>query len=318
MATEDSPPTCSVDSNVIASIRQTIAKFIQRCGLQYTPVVIDQALYTECCQEAINRGFPMSGGDYSIRSYMGTGVAMSSIAYGHLADHATRMWICLFTAVGTCIDDTLNRGQNMDHLYHFNERFLNCQTQGDPVLNAWDILLREAPHHYSPLVSNLITTSALDFISGLLLEYETKDMEVSKEAPSYPEYSRLLSGLAHGFGFFVFPSTLPLREYIQCMPDLMFFLNHANDILSYYKEEIEGDTTNYLSLLAASRGFTKQDALDEVISKTVQAHNNILKCLEQHSEAYEAYASSCHGYIKFHAALRRYKLKDIMYERSSL
>lgn len=196
MPTEDSPPTCSVDSNVIASIRQTIAKFIQRCGLQYTLVVIDQALYTECCQEAINRGFPMSGGDYSIRSYMGTGVAMSSIAYGHLADHATGMWICLFTAVGICIDDTLNRGQKMDHLYHFNE-------------------------------------------------YETKDMEVSKEAPSYPEYSRLLSGLAHGFGFFVFPSMLPLREYIQCMPDLIFFSSHAIDILSYYKEKVIQQTTSH-------------------------------------------------------------------------
>ncbi|KAG2039920.1 terpenoid synthase [Suillus americanus] len=290
----------------------------QCCGLQYTAVTIDQTLYTECCQEAINRGFPMSGGDYSIRPYMSVGVAMSSIAYGHLAGRATKMWICLFTAVGMCIDDALNRGQNMDHVYHFNERFSNCQEQGDPVLNAWDVLLREVPHHYSPLVSNLITTSALDFVSGLLLEYETKDMEVSKEAPLYPEYSRLLSGLAHGFGFFVFPSTLPLREYIQCMPDLMFFLNHANDILSYYKEEIEGDTTNYLSLMAASRGLTKQDALYEVISKTVQAHHNVLKCLEPYSEAYEAYAKCCHGYINFHTALRRYKLKDIMYERSSL
>lgn len=103
MPTEDSPPTCSVDSNVIASIRQTIAKFIQRCGLQYTLVVIDQALYTECCQEAINRGFPMSGGDYSIRSYMGTGVAMSSIAYGHLADHATgdKRWIICTISTNT-------------------------------------------------------------------------------------------------------------------------------------------------------------------------------------------------------------------------
>lgn len=87
---------------------------------------------------------------------------------------------------------------------------------------------------------------------------------------------------------------------------------------SDYKEEIEGDTTNYVSLVAASRGFTKQDAVCEIISKTVQAHHNVLKCLEQHSEAYEAYVNSCHGYIKVHAALRRYKLEDIMYERPSL
>ncbi|KAG1735510.1 isoprenoid synthase domain-containing protein [Suillus lakei] len=318
MSTKDRQSNCTFDDGIFASIRQTITNFLQCCGLQYMPITINKVLYAEYCQEAINRGFPTLDGNYSIHPYMGIGVAMSSITYGHLTNHATKMWICLFTAVGICIDDTLNRGQKMDHVYLFNERFANCQPQGDPVLNAWDVLLREAPRHYPTLVLNLITTSALDFVSGLLLEHETKNMQISKEAPLYPEYSRLLSGLAHGFRFFVFPSNLPLQEYIQCMPDLMFFLNDTNDILSYYKEEIEGDTTNYLSLIAASRGLTKQDALYEVIVKTMQAHHNVLECLKPHSGAYDAYASCCHGYIKFHTALRRYKLKDIMYERSSM
>ncbi|KAG0708641.1 hypothetical protein DFH29DRAFT_795041, partial [Suillus ampliporus] len=110
---------------------------------------------------------------------------------------------------------------DMEHVYCFNERFTSCQPQGDAVLNAWDVLLRETPGHHSPLVSNLITTSTLDYISGLLLEYETKGMQVW--LLSYPEYTRLLSGLAHGFALFVFLPTTPLREYIQCLPDLMFF-----------------------------------------------------------------------------------------------
>jgi hypothetical protein len=41
-----------------------------------------------------------------------------------------------------------------------------------------DTLLREVHHHYPPLVSNLITTSTLDFVSALLLELDTKDMQV--------------------------------------------------------------------------------------------------------------------------------------------
>jgi hypothetical protein len=69
--------------------------------------------------------------------------------------------------------------------------------------------------------------------------------------------------------------------------------------------------------MAASRSITKQDALDEVIEKTVQAHQNILECLRPHTEAYNAYISVLDGYVKFHAALRRYKMDEIMAEMSS-
>lgn len=80
---------------------------------------------------------------------------------------------------------------------------------------------------------------------------------------------------------------------------------------------MEGDNANYLSLMAASRSSIKQDALRELIEKTVQAHHNILECLRPGSEAYDAYVSFFEGYVKFHVALKRYKLKDIMAEMSS-
>ncbi|KAG0703989.1 isoprenoid synthase domain-containing protein [Suillus ampliporus] len=308
--------TSTLDGNVLASIRQAIAGFLQRCGLQYRDIAIDEAWYSECCQEAINRGYPMDGNN-SILPYMAVGVAIMSNAYDHLPDRATKMWICLFTSVSTCIDDMMDRGEDLVHVYRFNERFASCQPQGDPVLSALDALLREVACHYSAPVSNLIVASSLNFMSSILLDNETKDMQISPETPLYPEYSRLLSGLADAYGFLIFPSTLPLREYVQCMPDLTIVINHTNDILSYYKEEIEGDTVNYLSLMAASRALTKQDALHEVIEKTVKAYHNVLEFLRPRTEAYNAYISFFDGYVKFHATLRRYKLEEIMSERSS-
>ncbi|KAG2072100.1 hypothetical protein BDR04DRAFT_1153852 [Suillus decipiens] len=74
---------------------------------------------------------------------------------------------------------------------------------------------------------------------------------------------RLLSGVQTAYSLFIFPSTLPPLQYIQCMPDIALVINYTNDILSYYKEEIEGNATNYLSRVAASRALTKQDALRE-------------------------------------------------------
>jgi hypothetical protein len=87
--------------------------------------------------------------------------------------------------------------------------------------------------------------------------------------------------------------------------------------LSYYKEEIEGDSANYLSLIAASRALTKQVALRELIEKTVQAHHNVLEFLRPRPEAYDAYVAFLDGYVKFHASLKRYKLEEVMSKWSS-
>ncbi|KAG1905331.1 isoprenoid synthase domain-containing protein [Suillus fuscotomentosus] len=286
--------TSTLDGEVLANIRQSIAEFLQRCGLQYKNVPLDETWYSECCQEATKRGYPMD----TILPYMSVGVAITSNAYGHLPDRPTKMWICLFTAVCTCMDDIMISGENLVHLYRFNELFANCQPQGHPVLNALDELLREVACHYSAPASNLIVTSALDFISS--------------QAPSYPEYARMLSGVDYAYAYFVFPSTLPPREYVQCIMDVAMIVNYANDILSYYKEEIQGDTANYLSLMAASRGLSKQDALQKLIEKTVQLHHGILEFLRPHPEAYDAYVGFFNGYFKFHATFGRYKLEEIM------
>jgi hypothetical protein len=64
-----------------------------------------------------------------------------------------------------------------------------------------------------------------------------------------------------------------------------------SDILSFYKEETQGETTTYVSRLAATRGITKLDVLHETIDKTVQAHHNILQSLKAHADAYDAYVS---------------------------
>jgi len=72
------------------------------------------------------------------------------------------------------------------------------------------------------------------------------------------------------------------------------------------------DDTNYISLVSASRGLTKEDGLCAIIDKVVEAHHNILECLGPHSEAYDAYVAFFEGYSKLHAALRRYKLKEVM------
>jgi hypothetical protein len=85
-----------------------------------------------------------------------------------------------------------------------------------------------------------------------------------------------------------------------------------SDILSYYKEEIEGEPVNYVSLMAASRVLTKHDALRVLIEDTVQSHLNILEFLRPRAEAYDAYVNFFQGYFFFHIASGGYKLEEIM------
>lgn len=85
-----------------------------------------------------------------------------------------------------------------------------------------------------------------------------------------------------------------------------------SDILSFFKEESAGDAANYVSLVAATRGLAKEDGLHVVVEKTMQAHHNILECLRPHPDPYDAYVNFFDGYIKFHAALKRYRLEEIM------
>jgi len=94
-------------------------------------------------------------------------------------------------------------------------------------------------------------------------------------------------------------------------------LSLISDILSFYKEETAGENGNYLSLVAATRGITKVDALKVLIEKTSQAHHNILECLRPHSDAYDSYVEFFEGCLRLYASLKRYKLDEFMLEGSS-
>jgi hypothetical protein len=68
--------------------------------------------------------------------------------------------------------------EGLQDMVQLTERFANCQPQGHPVLKAYDALLREAPRHYSPPASDLVMISLLNYIPSILIDHETRDMQV--------------------------------------------------------------------------------------------------------------------------------------------
>ena len=214
--------------------------------------MLDEALNKKCFQEVINRGIPVEG-KFSLAAFVVHAVGVTASAYGHITDPANWMWICLFLAVITGIDDNLDGEQEIEHMYRFNERFLNYQPQGNPALASLDELLREVPHHYkNPIVANLITTSVLDYITSIILDHETKDMQVlycpnpcslylrrslpqiSTQPVHYAKYWRVLSGFPNLLVLMMFPSTLPICEYIQSVPELGLITSYVKYVSFIY------------------------------------------------------------------------------------
>lgn len=68
---------------------------------------------------------------------------------------------------------------------------------------------------------------------------------------------------------------------------------------------------NRISLLAASHGTTKCEALQCLVDEAASANEKALKILEDHPDAYDAYRRFSCGFISFHATLKRYRLDEL-------
>ncbi|KAJ7865027.1 terpenoid synthase [Mycena olivaceomarginata] len=90
------------------------------------------------------------------------------------------------------------------------------------------------------------------------LRGRTTDLEAFalKFLRTSPDYLRLKSGIAEAYAAGIFKATkdqiFPLRRYIKVLPDVTFFINAMNDVLSFHKEELAGETYNLIHLRTRS------------------------------------------------------------------
>ena len=104
------------------------------------------------------------------------------------------------------------------------------------------------------------------------------------------------------FSFFDFPS--PPSVDISAL---------GSDIMSFYKEELEGESVNRVSLLVTCRKRSKIDVLRSVAIEATESHQNALDLLQNHQGATNAYKRYCKGMIDAHLSLgsSRYKLDKL-------
>ena len=151
-----------------------ITELLSRCNIPYYRTPYDQDLHDLCIQECKLKNYPI---DKMIAKHIPCGVSIASTAYAHLKSRPTQVFIALYTAFGSWIDDTYS--QDVLGVDSFNERFVAGRKQANEYLDGFDRLLHETKLHYHGIQANVILTSTFNFITSIILDFETKGMSVS-------------------------------------------------------------------------------------------------------------------------------------------
>ncbi|KAG8214421.1 isoprenoid synthase domain-containing protein, partial [Butyriboletus roseoflavus] len=312
----------------IQTARENIRSLLEQCNVIYEVTPFDEDLYRECIDDAMQRGYPVDG-DPAVLTCLRLGVEYAATAGVHLPHRPTQIWIALYTAYATIVDDATNHFvAEIPNIYLFNERFIRRKPQGSALLDAFADIIHRASDHYQPIASHLIITSTLNFVTATLLENETSSMKISSAAQQYPTYQRFMSGFGETYPLMVFPREIPLNDYIQAIPELSLFIHSAkcvpcpvsrrlfihdlsSDVLSFYKEERVGEMTNQISMLAARTQKSKLEAFGELTETTIDLYKRIVDILEGSPEVCEVFKHFTAGYVRFHTSTARYQLEDL-------
>ncbi|KAJ6562396.1 terpenoid synthase [Mycena capillaripes] len=295
-----------LDQNPPHTTRDAIINFLEGISQPFPTVTpLDKQFYAECYAGAVERGWPAD----TVAKHLPGGVLMGSTGYAHLPKRSTRILIAIYTACGIYLDDVFK--DDVEAVSVFNQRFFEHAPQGDPVLDCFAQVLLELGDHFERVVSNIVVTSTLNAVTALTLEYKTKGMTMNRNALGYPTFSRVMSGASEAYTLFIFPPDFVLLAFVQTLQQAMIFINNGNDILSFYKEDLDGESVNRISFLSMQSGKSKHVVLCGLVEEAIRAHNNVLDILGLHPEALSAFRAFVPGYIGFHASEKRYRLCEL-------
>ncbi|OCH89693.1 terpenoid synthase [Obba rivulosa] len=243
------------------------------------------------------------------RPYVVTAIDITAMAYKHVQDFEAKAIIVIFTALAITLDDP----EILAHLS--SENFcLDVATgrihEDDGWLAEYAKILSGMWTHFPRFSASTIFASGIDFVNGCILENTYHEPVVSA---SFVEYRRNKTGICDAYASFIweaaqFPDE---KEYVQAIPEAAAYCNYVNDIMSFYKEELAGETGTYLQDRAKVSGKSPLAALYDLIDDTVAIVERARATLGEGRarKSWEAFVS---GYISFHVHSPRYRLAEII------
>ncbi|ROT40475.1 terpenoid synthase [Sodiomyces alkalinus F11] len=225
-------------------------------------------------------------------------------------------YVGLFTWLVVQYDDIVGQSNEMvDEALHFHRRFFRGEAQPNDLLEGIAGLLREAYDHFDPVMANLLQISVLKFLTSNLLERHDgfQHMAATRAGEKFPDFYRDLSGMNVAYAVFCYPKALypDVSAYLEAIPDMARFIDISNDVLSFYKEELGGDTRNYLHNRATATGKPILTVLDEVNQEAIDSARRVEAILKGRGKYEQSWNESVRGYMAMHTTNTRYKLRDL-------
>ncbi|CAN8105284.1 unnamed protein product [Discula destructiva] len=303
--------------SLISSLKPIIEEFLASIQYKTPPRASRDALRNAMLSYAASSGVPYDGCKHASQCFL-TGVSVAGDMYpSHHLDVQTHIGI--FTWLGFLIDDT-NKSIASD-LACFQPRFLTGQQQPTVLLECFAENLRGTYKFWDPVVANFIVLNALAFVNANVLETrrEFQTMVPLKAASSWAYHFRNVEGLPEVYAYFMFPKAAypDMGVYLQAVPDMGKFINFGNDILSFYKEEVVGETRNYLHSRAQYEEKPIMTVMAAVTQETTQAYLKISEVLEGQDQYARVWKEYVAGYVAMHLKSARYLLSDIGLDVSS-
>ncbi|KAH0585730.1 hypothetical protein H2248_008941 [Termitomyces sp. 'cryptogamus'] len=202
----------------------------------------------------------------------------------------------------------------IDPLLEFQGRFHARKPQLHPVLDCYATFMLRLYDYYEPYVADQMVMSSMTFMLGSCIEIRSlsKNMKLSTDALLWPYYVRNLSGISGFYAYACFPKKdhPDVMDYIQAIPDILVFTNFLNDVLSFYKEEMDGELHNYCQTMARVTGKEPIKVLQDISDETVVAAKRAFRILADVPAAQKAFKAYEQGYIRFHLDVAHYRLPE--------
>ncbi|KAI1391742.1 terpenoid synthase [Hypoxylon trugodes] len=261
-------------------LRPLIKSFVKDLGYE-KPTRIDKEVYwSKLHERAAETGIPHAKGTHSHSCLEVGGLYAIACLPNHPLD--VQIYVGIYTWVAIVIDDTASH-QLADY-ERFHERFAAGEHQPTCVLENWAELLRSTFKYWEPIIANFIIASSLDFLNACILESRSEFLSLipTKGSRNFPWYIRSKTGVGDAYAYFTFPKGLfpDFSSYVEVVPDLSKFFCLANDILSFYKEEVAGEDANYIHRAAQQEGKNVREFLKDVITETLSAFHRICVVFE--------------------------------------
>ncbi|KAJ8473611.1 hypothetical protein ONZ51_g7752 [Trametes cubensis] len=293
----------------IIEVKRILRDFLTRLRYRSPHTPVNARLRKECRDEIVSWDANLSAA--YIDALNDTCCTIAESAYAH-TPYQHQLLIAIYTTYMVYVDDLGQR--DLEALGEFVRRFVARQDLQDTVLTRIVQQFQEIYDYYPRLSADTINSKSVEALIGMYIEFTAKDMSVVPGATMYPSFLRLKTGIGASYALFNFvkgwrdPSD---NFYLQLIPAIESFTDAINDVLSFYKESLGGETDNYVHLRAAAERKDPVVVLRELAEETLTTIVQVQELTASDPELSSILHSYLMGYLEFHFRARRYHLEDL-------